>query len=71
MAQLPDDARPYGTASPNPAGLLLALELMELGIELTRQRLVRENTGVATDRINEMLRVWIMTPRHHMYSGNK
>ena len=48
---------------PNVKGLLMALELMELGIELVRQRFIRENPNASPEMVRKHVNNWLSTPR--------
>lgn len=48
---------------PEPKGLMVALELMELGIALARQRISRLNPGASPEVIQDKVNEWICTPR--------
>jgi hypothetical protein len=48
---------------PNVDGLYTALDLMELGIELVRQRYVREHPDAGEEAIRKHINVWLQTPR--------
>ena len=52
-----------GERKPNPQGLVLALELMELGIELARQRIARENPGISHAELVAKTNEWLRAPR--------
>lgn len=42
---------------------MVALELMELGIALARQRISRLNPGASPEVIQDKVNEWICTPR--------
>jgi hypothetical protein len=48
---------------PNAKGLLMALELMELGIELVRQRFIRENPDASPEMVRKHVNEWLNSPR--------
>jgi hypothetical protein len=48
---------------PNVKGLLMALELMELGIERVRQRFIRENPNASPEMVRKHANEWLKTPR--------
>jgi hypothetical protein len=52
-----------GEGRPNPQGLVLALQLMELGIDLARQRIVRENPGIPHAELVAKTNEWLKAPR--------
>ena len=52
-----------GLTQPKVEGLYVALELMELGIELVRQRFVRENPGASEEAIRQYVNAWLQSPR--------
>lgn len=60
-----NDLSRSGTAArtPNPHGLVRALELMELGIELARQRIVRQNPGISRADLITKTNEWLSAPR--------
>jgi hypothetical protein len=43
----------------NPEGLLIALDLMELGLELARQRIRREVPALSDEEVGLRLQEWI------------
>jgi hypothetical protein len=49
---------------PKVEGLYMALELMELGYELVRQRFIRENPDADENAVRRHLNVWIGSPRN-------
>jgi hypothetical protein len=53
-----------GESKPNPQGLIRALELMELGIALTRQRIARENPGILPEELTARMNQWLSSPRN-------
>lgn len=59
----PKRVSPSGHMLPNPQGLIEALQLMELGFELVRQRLIREDPQASSEVISERLNAWISAPR--------
>jgi hypothetical protein len=59
-SKLPDS----GESKPNPQGLIRALELMELGIALTRQRIARENPGISPEELTAKTNEWLSSPRN-------
>lgn len=52
-----------GVTQPKVEGLYIALELMELGIELVRQRFIRENPGAGEEAIRQHVNAWLQSPR--------
>ena len=48
---------------PNAQGLLLALELMELGLELARQRIALQNPGISPADLIAKTNEWLSVPR--------
>jgi hypothetical protein len=54
-----------GTAArkPNPQGLVRALELMELGIELARQQIARQNPGISRADLIAKTNEFLSVPR--------
>jgi hypothetical protein len=61
----PDEYQGQGSVRtpPNAKGLLMALELMELGIELVRQRFIRENPDASPEVVRKHVNKWLNTPR--------
>jgi hypothetical protein len=57
------DLNDFGARRPNPKGLVLALELMELGIAITRQRLARENPELSHGELIAKTNEWLSAPR--------
>jgi hypothetical protein len=49
---------------PDPKGLVLALELMELGIELAQQRIHRLNPSISRADLIAQTNEWIRAPRN-------
>ena len=52
-----------GERRPNSQGLLIAIELMELGIELARQRIVRQNPAISQSELMAKTNEWLSAPR--------
>jgi len=52
-----------GERRPDSKGLVLALELMELGVELARQRIARENPGMSRRDIVAKTNEWLSARR--------
>ncbi len=52
-----------GESRPNSQGLLLALELMELGIELAQQRIARQNPGISRGELVAKTNDWLSALR--------
>lgn len=50
--------------TPDPKGLVLALELMELGIELAQQRILRQNPTISRADLIDKTNEWIRAPRN-------
>jgi hypothetical protein len=59
-----------GERRPNSQGLVLALELMELGIELARQRIARQNPGISHGELVVKTNKWLSAPRGEARSSN-
>jgi hypothetical protein len=59
-----DTAQISTLTQPKVEGLHMALELMELGYELVRQRFIRENPDADEDAVRRHLNVWIGSPRN-------
>ena len=53
-----------GESKPNPQGLVRALQLMELGIALARQRIARENPGISPVELTARTNDWLSSPRN-------
>lgn len=49
--------------------LNIAMELMELGFELKRQKLTRENPDLKPEEITRMLQEWINSSNEAAYSS--
>lgn len=65
MADGNADTTQIGTLTqPKVEGLYMALELMELGYELVRQRFIRENPDADEDAVRRHLNAWIGSPRN-------
>lgn len=54
---------------PDARGLVLALELMELGIELAKQRIARENPNISRSELIAKTNEWIRAPRNPIRSN--
>ena len=52
-----------GERRPHLQGLVIALELMELGIELARQRIARQNPGMSHGELVAKTNEWLSAPR--------
>jgi hypothetical protein len=52
-----------GLTQPKVEGLYTALELMELGVELVRQRFIRENPSSSEEAIRKHVNAWLQSPR--------
>jgi hypothetical protein len=63
MTQIPELMASKLT-QPKIEGLYMALELMELGYELVRQRFMRENPDAGEDAIRQHMNAWVKTPRN-------
>lgn len=63
------DDRLDGCRVPDPQGLVLALELMELGIELTKQRIVRECPNISRAELIVKTNEWLRAPRSKVGSA--
>jgi hypothetical protein len=50
-------------SKPDSRGLVLALELMELGIELAQQQIARQNPGISHAELIAKTNEWLSTPR--------
>jgi len=57
------NAENTGETKPNIQGLYIALELMDLGVALVRQRFIRDHPNADADAVTEYLSNWISTPR--------
>jgi hypothetical protein len=55
---------------PDARGLVLALELMELGIELAQQRIARQNPNLSPSQLVDKTNEWIRAPRNEIRSNN-
>ena len=61
-------ASPAGR-KPDARGLVLALELMELGIELAQQRIARQNPTISHSELIAKTNEWIRAQRHEIRSN--
>jgi hypothetical protein len=61
--------RPTSGRKPDASGLLLALELMELGIELAQQRIARLNPDISHAELVAKTNEWIRSPRNEIRSS--
>ncbi len=57
--------------SVNPRGLIEALDLMELGIELKKQRIIRESPDFSPERVLEEVQKWISSRSDTTSKGGK
>jgi hypothetical protein len=55
---------------PDARGLVLALELVELGIELAQQRIARQNPILSHSELVDKTNEWIRAPRKKIRSNN-
>ena len=55
---------------PDARGLVLALELMELGIELAQQRIARQNPNLSHSELVDKTNEWIRALRDEIRSHN-
>ena len=55
---------------PDARGLVLALELMELGIELAQQQIARQNPNLSHSQLVDKTNEWIRAPRNEIRSNN-
>ena len=59
---------PASGCKPDANGLLIALELMELGIELAQQRIARQNPNISHAELVAKTNEWIRAPRSEIRS---
>jgi hypothetical protein len=59
---------PSAGSKPDARGLVLALELMELGIELAQQRIARQHPNLSHSELVAKTNEWISAPRNDIRS---